>query len=447
MADFVTRNVQGVEIFAAGTWTDAFGMTKSWNATDLDNMVREFEAGQEIPVKVGHTSDVFNLKLASDLGVPIELLTGEFGMGAMGLGKVSSLVRSGDKLVANFIDVPEALASLIEGGNYNAVSVELRFNEDDGPVATGIALLGVEEPAVDVLAPLDIAEIFKKQSPVFAFSNGKLKIDEERMKIGFADSVLKELAAVTKVVDKEEDQGMSMNNDTAIADAEEQEFNLSAEDLNQLWESLGLGQHSDINAILEVIEEFKKAKKYKDDDEEDEEDKNKKPFNKEEDDEEKKKKMTKEEDDDEDKKKMQAALGEMECKIAEQSEFIANLQHEKRVANYAKQAEQWNAIPGTSAEFGEELAEIEETVGEVAVGRMVASYSRANDLAKVAITSSVGSALKSMEETQPTDPFEIEIRKYSKDAGVTYENAVMHFSSTRGKEFDAWHRRSLAGRN
>lgn len=440
---FEVKTVAGVEIFAAGTWTDAFGMTRTWAESDLDNMVKEFEAGQEIPLKVGHTTDAFNLKLAVDLGVPVELLTGEFGQGAMGLGKVASLVCSNDKLVANFIDVPEPLANLIEGGNYSAVSVELRFNENEGPVATGVALLGAEEPAVDVLAPLDVVDIFKKQSQVFAFSNGSIKIDEGRMRLRFAESAIKSLAAVAA---EKEERGMV--NTVLKDDALDTKFSLSADEFGQLWEALGVGEHSDIGTMLSAITEMKKSKNADDDD--DEKDKESKNTKDDDDDEKTKNRKSKNQDDDDDeedeeKKKMQASnpeIAELKKTVEKQGAYIAGLEHEKRVAKFTKMAEGWDSIPGKPSDFGDELADIEEKLGEEPAKKLVASYSKANEAGQRAnVINSVGSARAKLPEEM--DEFEREIHDHSKKEGISYEKAVMHFASTRGREFDEWHNRVL----
>ncbi len=459
MADFEVKTVSGVEIFAAGTWTDAFGITSTWEESDLDAMVKAFKDGQEIALKVGHTSDIFNLKLAADLGVPLEMIIGEFGMGAMGLGKVDTLVRSGDKLVADFKDVPEPLANLIEGGSYDAVSVELKFGEDGTPIATGVALLGAEEPAVDSLAPLDVAEIFSKRSPIFAFSNGNLEIDQKRMRTQFADDLMR---SAVKIVEKKEG-GMTT---PAVKDPEDF-VALSAEDMAPLWEALGLGQHSDMNSMLEVIEEFK-SKNTSDDDDDDEK-KNKKSNNKksknaeddDEDDDEKKMKKSKnaeDDDEDDDEKKMQADESEavvalqkqidaQSKQLAKQDTYIEGMEHDKRVAKFAAIAESWTAIPGTAEEFGKELAGIEESAGEKVAEGVVSSYSKANEATdRLGVLIATGSARAKKVTEDSKDEFEQEIRVYAKEKDTTYEKAVVIFSQERGAEFDAWHQRSLNAR-
>ncbi len=434
--DFVTKNVHGVEIFAAGTWTDAFGMTRTWTEGDLDHIVSSFRNGDsEIPLKVGHTTDEFNLKLASDLGVPIELLTGEFGQGAIRLGKVAALTRQGDKVVADLVDVPESLANLIEGGQFNAVSVEMTI-EDDGPVATGLALLGAEEPAVDSLAPLDVVDIFQSLSSShrFIYSNGKCELDVNARIRAFAsilanelqkggsemDDVTKEGIVDDPVVETEEDSQFAGDDDKDKDDKDDDDNEMSA-----LTKKLGLKSGASMKQIMAAV-----SKLVDNDDEDD-------------DDEDKRKKMQAEEE----SVAVDPAITELQAKVAKQDAYIAGLEHDKRVAKYTKIATEWNAIPGKPSEFGTELADIEETVGQVAVDKMVFSYSKANKASEMAgVINTVGHSIN-VDDDEDIDPFEQEMRDYAKAENIPYEKAMVKFSvGERAKEFDAYHRRSLNAR-
>ncbi|MCK9599840.1 MAG: hypothetical protein M0R06_12425, partial [Sphaerochaeta sp.] len=102
------------------------------------------------PVKCGHTSDAFNKAIAEALGVPQEVVTGDKGQGQISLGRIATLERVGSLIEATFEGIPEPIANLIEAGLYSTVSVEVEEKIGDyGPVITGVALLGAEEPAVD----------------------------------------------------------------------------------------------------------------------------------------------------------------------------------------------------------------------------------------------------------------------------------------------------------
>ena len=157
-----TRSVT-TEVFAVGTWTDAAGRTASWDMADLREIIANFEAGKAangVPLKVGHTNDAFNKRVADALDVPEELVRGGVdGNGQMRLGHITELTLEGGKLIAKFEEVPTKLAELIESGGYTSVSSELAEDEDGNWILTAVALLGAEAPAIDDLAPLSEAAI------------------------------------------------------------------------------------------------------------------------------------------------------------------------------------------------------------------------------------------------------------------------------------------------
>jgi len=195
------KKITGVKIFAAGTWTDSAGVTRDWTNEDLDKMVEAFTAGVPavVPLKCGHTSDGFNRRIAEALEVPVETITGEQGQGQIGLGKMISLERKGSLLIAGFDNIPEPISNLCEGGQYSTVSVEIEDVVGDfGPVITGVALLGAEEPAVDD-ATLERALVFggKRQGArVLTFTVGDdLPISELRAEF---DEIRGKIAEIIK---------------------------------------------------------------------------------------------------------------------------------------------------------------------------------------------------------------------------------------------------------
>lgn len=177
MKSLATRSVGDVEIFSIGTWTDSANQTREFTVADLDAMIKA--AGDPVPLKVGHTSAAFNAKLAEALGVPVELLTGEKGEGAPRLGETVRLRRKDGKLVADFVAVPEAIADFIEGGQFNAVSVELVF-KDGKPHLAATALLGAEAPAVDNLKPLNLAKFAEAGGAWWTFP---LEVEAKRVEL------------------------------------------------------------------------------------------------------------------------------------------------------------------------------------------------------------------------------------------------------------------------
>jgi len=163
LAELKTTTVEGVEIFAIGTWNG-----DEYTDEDLKDMVSAFKAlsGRvDPPLKVGHTSDKFNIELAKKLGVPEGFITGEDGEGAIALGWVSKLYIEDDIVKGDFSDVPVAISDLIKAKSFNQVSAEVRIGfEDEGKtypiVLTAVALLGAELPAVRETAPLEVASVF-----------------------------------------------------------------------------------------------------------------------------------------------------------------------------------------------------------------------------------------------------------------------------------------------
>jgi hypothetical protein len=141
-------DIKNVEIFGLGTWT---GSKKTVvTSTMLDQMVAAFAqlsdkvAGFRPPIKLGH-SDAQRF-MGQDKGGPA-------------LGWVSALRRVGDKVVADFADVPASLVDLIRRRLYNSVSIELMPKlEYQGSVfenvLSAVAVLGAELPAVKGLKEL-----------------------------------------------------------------------------------------------------------------------------------------------------------------------------------------------------------------------------------------------------------------------------------------------------
>lgn len=145
----MAHNIENVEIFKTGTWRPSTGGQTTFTGTDLDDMVASFEALNTQPgfvpaLKLGHSA-----------------MQRFFGnkQGAPRLGSVAKIWRVGDKILANFRDVPDELVDLIEKDRYNQVSVEVFPKyEFEGKtfknLLTAVALLGAELPAVKGLKDL-----------------------------------------------------------------------------------------------------------------------------------------------------------------------------------------------------------------------------------------------------------------------------------------------------
>ena len=139
------RTIRGVELLKTGNWHPQTG---DWTVTtaDLQSCVEAQIAGvlRNPVIKIGHSAD-------SSTGPA--------------LGRVDNLrlADGGHTLVADFVDVPAAIAGLIPKA-YPSRSIEawLDFEDQSGRmspcVLTAVALLGDDLPAVSNLA--EIADLY-----------------------------------------------------------------------------------------------------------------------------------------------------------------------------------------------------------------------------------------------------------------------------------------------
>lgn len=147
--------ITGVEIFSVGKWND-----RKITHDDLQDMVRSFndlKVGWRPFLKLGHDNKQLVAKVN---GLPA-------------IGWVENVYARGDKLLADFNDIPEKVFNLIKQKSYRKVSCEVYFGLDVNgtkynAVLGAVALLGAENPGVMNLT--DILGQFEKweQSEVFA---------------------------------------------------------------------------------------------------------------------------------------------------------------------------------------------------------------------------------------------------------------------------------------
>lgn len=144
----MSKNISNVEIFSTGTWHG--NKTISVSENDLHTMVNSFNeltskvAGFRPFLKLGHS------EMQKFFG-------GETG--APSLGFVDKIWVEGNKVLANFSNVPDALVDLMSKGRYNSVSIEFLPSVNfEGSifknVLRAVALLGAELPAVKGLKEL-----------------------------------------------------------------------------------------------------------------------------------------------------------------------------------------------------------------------------------------------------------------------------------------------------
>lgn len=132
------ESIQGVEIFSAGVWNG-----DRYTVEDIDAMVNAFNetsATMRPYLKLGHTDDQ---SLLQKDGLPAA-------------GWIGKLYRKGEKLIADFVDIPRQIYELIKNRAYRNVSAEiywdLKINDKTFKrLLSAVALLGADAPAVSNL--------------------------------------------------------------------------------------------------------------------------------------------------------------------------------------------------------------------------------------------------------------------------------------------------------
>jgi len=195
MENLETKTIEGVEIFAAGTWNGDLYTEK-----DLDAMVDAFEKTRKTIkpfLKLGHNEK--QTILAKD-GLPAA-------------GWVENLRKVGNKLVCDFVGVPKAIYELIRAQAYRKVSAEIFWNfaldgEKYPYLLKAVALLGADTPAVASLD--DIISLYAKGEPALAYNADGVEVktyevisQEEEMEKQIQE-LQEKLAAVEKLFTEEQ---------------------------------------------------------------------------------------------------------------------------------------------------------------------------------------------------------------------------------------------------
>ncbi len=132
---------EGVEIFSVGNWNG-----DDYTLDDLNAMVNAFDetkAGSQPYLKLGHD--------------PKQELLQKDGLPAAGW--IDKLYVVGDKLKADFTDIPKKIYDLIQNKAYKKVSAEIFWNlKSNGKVykrmLAAVALLGADTPGVSNLSDI-----------------------------------------------------------------------------------------------------------------------------------------------------------------------------------------------------------------------------------------------------------------------------------------------------
>jgi|GEM_PF-4489428 len=154
-----TIELNGVEVFSVGQHKG-----REFSSEDLQRIVDNFNATREEikpPMKTGHRNTI-----ANSSGMPA-------------LGWVTNVYTDGNKIKADFENVPAKIGDLIKAGAYRRVSIELlpEYTDTEGElyndVLVGVALLGSELPQVKNLEDVDsvfsgdFAEDIENEKEVF----------------------------------------------------------------------------------------------------------------------------------------------------------------------------------------------------------------------------------------------------------------------------------------
>lgn len=148
LKDRQTFNIAGVEIFSTGKWNG-----DDYKEKDLDDMILAFrDVGFKPPLKLGH--DEKNKD------------------GQPAIGWVDKIYRMGNKLLADFKELPIKVYEALKRGNYKQVSSEIFWNYPNNGkmfsrVLKAVALLGADVPAVTNLEGLENLYINNKEVKIY----------------------------------------------------------------------------------------------------------------------------------------------------------------------------------------------------------------------------------------------------------------------------------------
>ena len=485
------QTVAGVKIFASGDWTDSSGVTRSWEGADLDKMVEAFRSGVPsiVPLKAGHTSDSFNTQIAEALGVPVDLIAGEMGQGQISLGRMSSLEHREGWLIASFDNVPDKIASLIEGGQFSTVSVEIEEEVGNfSPVLTGVALLGAELPAVDG-ASLDRALVFggkREGARIFSFKAEEVSLDDLQSEFAslrdkFSEAIkgMKGVTVFRAMLNNLENIFKQMV--AARKKGSFQDFHTLEERLRSLkWvgQDLGLKEGATIDEIIARIEQLKTATPGVDTEGLspelqallNESSKEKEMLN-----------LTKGAKLSEFAEKFQldteelmaiaAALnlgeeatledimnaieamkqqiagpaeGQLQefAKINTRMETLesenAGLKRDKVMAKFTKATEKLIGFEGTAVDLATELADIERDQGEPVAAKLLASYQKSSDIFMAAQKASGTSRIKTGEDPADSHPFQVKVLARAAEKNITYPVALVELKQEDPKGFNEY---------
>lgn len=220
-----TKSIPGVEVFSVGTWNG-----DEYTHDDLREMVRAFnETKQHVKpfLKLGHDEEQ---KLVQSDGLP-------------SAGWIERLYVLGDKLVADFVDIPKKIHDLIVSKAYRKVSSEIYWNlkvqdKTYGKFLSAVALLGADTPGVMNLN--DILAMYKKMG-------------KDGLKIYYNDAIVKDLEIDNT---KKRNSKMSKTESEIKLEIELQDKQKEVTELSQKVEQTG----AELKVTLEELASLKQFK-------------------------------------------------------------------------------------------------------------------------------------------------------------------------------------------
>lgn len=255
MKQLETKSIEGVEIFAAGTWNGDI-----YTEEDLDKMVLAFAKTKDKIkpfLKLGHNE--MQSMLEAD-GLPAA-------------GWVQNLRKVGTKLVADFVGVPKAIYELIKAGSYRTVSSEIYWNFGlDGEkypyLLKAVALLGADIPAVSTLK--DIMSLYAKGEPALAYDAKGIEVKTyevitEDIKMEKELNELREKLAETEKLFADEKVAFATEKETLTKSIDEmktkcEELQAKCDEWGKKYSAIEEEKHTaEINAKIDALINDKKV--------------------------------------------------------------------------------------------------------------------------------------------------------------------------------------------
>ena len=229
-----TVNIEGVEIFAVGKWNE-----DSYSPEDLQKIVNAYEStkGKYQPfLKLSHDDAQ---RLAKKSGFSVDEMPA--------LGWMENLRLAGDKLIADFKNVPKKIAELMKVGAFRTRSAEIwKDIEFEAGVVfpymlKAVGLLGADAPAVAGLNTLDdFIALYAEKAKVYQ-TTAEVKIYDLPAITEEAQQMEKVKELEAKLAESEKKHADEVASFKASAEAKEKEFatlNATVESLKATAEEL-----------------------------------------------------------------------------------------------------------------------------------------------------------------------------------------------------------------